>query len=125
MEPESNRYFDGVSFPELEPEPEPEPVDTTDPATKVEWEPILTELRRMIAAVGSGESNIVRRAIDLKNAPVNKALEALAERPSTPAVIRFLNSAGQDVNRRFRQECVLLFKQNAKLKELMEGQNIE
>jgi hypothetical protein len=121
----NREYFNSVEFPELEPKPEPEPADATDPATEVEWDGILTEVRRMIAAVKSGESNIIRRAVDLNNAPINKTLKALAERPSTPTMVEFLKIAEQDINVRFRRECVLLFKQNSKLKELMEGRNIE
>ena len=118
-------YFTGVEFPELEPAPEPEELPKDDPATKVEWDTILTELRRMIAAVESGDSNIVKHAIDVSKAPINKVLKNLADKPTTDHMVAFLKVAQQDINLRFRRECVLLFKQNEKLKKLIEEKNIE
>lgn len=120
---DENRFFEGIEFPELEEAKAPEPVDTTDPLASHDFTNLLTEVRRMIVAVESGQS-LIARATSLKGAPIHKAIESLEQSPSLIAFIHFLKIAEQDVNLRFRRECVKLFEGDEKVKTVMEEKNV-
>jgi hypothetical protein len=124
----SKEYYTPVEFPELE---EPKEVKIVkDPLPKVEWTSIMTEVRRMICAIESGLSQIVPGAMQVTNTsgaptPLTKCIAVLEVSPSEEALRQFLKIAQQDINMRFRQECVKIFNQHVELKKFMEVNNIE
>lgn len=120
-----SKYFEGVDFPELE-EPVVEEVDKTDPCTEIEWTPLMTEVRRMISAIQTGQSLIVRGAIQiLPNSPVYKAIEGLEQAPSLKSLRNFVKIAEQDLNTRFKQEVLKVFKQTKAVAEILEENGID
>lgn len=121
---EDNQYFKSVEFPELEEKKEVK-TPVVDPIKGVEWDSIIMELRRMLSAIESGESNIVKFAINLGNSPVSKAISSLSEDPSVHNLKRVLVTAQQDVNSRFRRECLMVMKGNNKLNEFIKENNLE
>ncbi len=116
------KYYDGVDFPEMETEAvEAVPVVEDDVMTGMDVTRYMTEVRRMVTAVESGQSTISRGAIQLRNSPTMKAIAQLESTPSMKAFLHFLEMAQQDVNRRFRQECELIFCENEDIKNALEA----
>lgn len=120
-----SKYFSGVDFPELEPSPERSTPDNSAFATEIEWDGIVADIRRMMRSVESGESNIVKQAIMLTNTPLHKALTTLVETPTLDTLRQVLKLAEQDINLRFRRECINILRQNVKLNVIMKENGVE
>ena len=121
---QKDKYFSGIDFPELE---QPIPVITApieNDLEGIDWTTLLGDIGQMISAVGTGESEITPHPLDLKNAPIWKALKSLKDAPSKKTLANFLDIARQDVNNRFRSECIRVFHQVEKLKKFMEDNKI-
>lgn len=117
-----NKFFSEVDFSELEEKPQKTKVNKDDPLSGVETTVLMTDIRKMISAIENGQSHLVKGALDLNKTPVKTAVQKLEDFPSTESLMNFLNTAQQDVNRRFRQEVELILKQNNKFKEVIEEQ---
>jgi UDP-N-acetyl-D-mannosaminuronate dehydrogenase len=121
------KYYEDVEFSELaEKEVAATDAETDDSLTGESMTVSMTEVRRMIRAIGSGESDISKIPLMLKNAPFLNALSFLEARPSKANLLSFLELAQQDVNTRFKNECELIFKQNnPKIKEILDARDEE
>ena len=123
----TKNYYEDVEFPELDPpkeDPKPKP-DFDFTKLDLDWSVVMTEVRRLITAVETGQSNITPYGINLAKAPVVKAVQTLENDPSLENLVNFLDLGKQDVGARFRKECVAIFKQSAKLEKIMKEKNIE
>ncbi len=120
-----SKYFEGVDFPELE-EPKPVPAPPKDACTEVDWTPLMTEVRRMIAAIGTGQSLIVRGAVTVPpNSPLFKAIEGLEQVPSLDSLKHFLKIAEQDLTTRFKQEVLKVFHQTKAVDTILKENEID
>lgn len=119
------KYFDDVKFPELDQPAVEEKKEVDDDLSKLDLIKPLTEIRRMIVAIESGESQIVPGARRLGSSPLVARLQSFEQQPTLTGLKRVLETAEQDVNRRFRKEVVKVFKVYKQIADLMEENNIE
>lgn len=113
-----SRFFEPVEFEEPKEEKKPEPVVDEFP---VDVSNFVIEFNRIIQAVQSGTSGIVKGGIQLKGAPMLIALERFAKTPTALTFRVFLDLAKQDINNRARMEFLNVVSKNAdkKLKEFL------
>ncbi len=120
-----NKYFPGVEFPEPEEEtPESQPEGKEKLEGRIDE--ALTDVRRMINAIRTGESDIYRGALMINdNTPMMASLGRLETTPSKGNLREFLSLVKQDINMRAAREFAKIFQHNDKdLKKLLEEQGV-
>ena len=115
-------YYEGIEFPELEEKPEAKPTNEGDRLEKVDFSTAMTDIRRMMRAIESGQSDLRRGSLLLDKAPMKTAAAHLENMPSEDNLRNFLDLCEQDINSRFRLEAEKIFKgADKRLKKFIEG----
>lgn len=114
-----SKFFEPIEFPELNEAPvvEKTPVSDVFPGDAQVY---ISEFGRVFRAIQSGNSDLVKGVIDLKNAPLFSAMKIFEGNPSGPNMRNFLNTVEQDVGHRVRNELItIMVGREPKLEEFL------
>jgi hypothetical protein len=106
----SNNYFTPVEFSELKEETKEIRQPDLDNDLKGDLPNAFTNVRRIFAAIRTGESDLRRGALQLLgNDPCMRAFSRLEEVPTKTNLVRFLELATQDLGRKAARELLKVF----------------
>jgi hypothetical protein len=106
----SNKYFTPIEFPELDKPVEVTPVIEKDDELHGDLKRAFVEVRRIFAAIRTGQSNLRRGALDLKDSnPCMLAFSTLEKLPTKQNLIKFLLMSKQDIGLLATKELLKVF----------------